>query len=152
MQRLVGESIAVKERVVAQDPFEKGIRKALNFGHTAGHAFESFALAVGHPVLHGYAVAAGMVCELYYSHLRMGFPKDKLRQTIRFIKENYGRIAFTCEDYERLYNFMRHDKKNGAEGQVNFTLISEVGDIHINQTATQDDIYDMLDFYSETMG
>ena len=103
-------------------------------------------------MLHGYAVAAGMVCELYYSHLRMGFPKDKLRQTIRFIKENYGRIAFTCEDSERLYNFMRHDKKNGAEGQVNFTLISEVGDIHINQTATQDDIYDMLDFYSETMG
>ena len=47
---------------------------------------------------------------------------------------------------------MCHDKKNSAEGQVNFTLISEVGDIHINQTASQDDIYDMLDFYSETMG
>ena len=102
--------------------------------------------------MHGYAVAAGMVCELYYSHLRMAFPKDKLRQTIQFIKENYGRIAFTCEDYERLYAFMCHDKKNSAEGQVNFTLISEVGDIHINQTATKDDIYDMLDFYSETMG
>ena len=107
LQKLVGESIAVKERIVEQDPFEKGIRKAL---------------------------------------------KDKLRQTIRFIKDNYGRIAFTCEDYERLYAYMCHDKKNSAEGQVNFTLISEVGDIHINQTASQDDIYDMLDFYSETMG
>ena len=82
----------------------------------------------------------------------MGFPKEKLRQTLQFIKENYGRVAFTCEDYERLYAFMCHDKKNSAEGKVNFTLISEVGDIHINQTATQDDIYDMLDFYSETMG
>ena len=152
LQQLVAESIAVKEQIVEQDPFEKGIRKALNFGHTVGHAFESFAMEKGHPVLHGYAVAAGMVCELYYSHLRMGFPKDKLRQTIRFIKENYGRIAFTCEDYERLYAFMCHDKKNNAEGQVNFTLISEVGDIHINQTASQDDVYDMLDFYSETMG
>lgn len=152
LQKLVGESIAVKERIVEQDPFEKGIRKALNFGHTVGHAFESFALETGHPILHGYAVAAGMVCELYYSHIRMNFPKDKLRQTIRFIKDNYGRIAFTCEDYERLYAYMCHDKKNSAEGQVNFTLISEVGDIHINQTASQDDIYDMLDFYSETMG
>lgn len=152
LQQLVGESIAVKERVVEQDPFEKGIRKALNFGHTAGHAFESLAMEKGHPILHGYAVAAGMVCELYFSHLRMGFPKDKLRQTLQFIKENYGRVDFTCEDYERLYAFMCHDKKNSAEGQVNFTLISEIGDIHINQTAGRDEIYDMLDFYSETMG
>lgn len=152
LQRLVGKSIEVKEQIVRQDPFEKGIRKALNFGHTVGHAFESLALENGRPILHGYAVAAGMVCELYYSHLRMGFPKEKLRQTLQFIKENYGRVAFTCEDYERLYAFMCHDKKNSAEGKVNFTLISEVGDIHINQTATQDDIYDMLDFYSETMG
>lgn len=152
LQQLVAESIAVKEQIVGQDPFEKGIRKALNFGHTVGHAFESFAMEKGHPILHGYAIAAGMVCELYYSHLRMGFPKDKLRQTIRFIKENYGRVAFTCEDYERLYAFMCHDKKNNVEGQVNFTLISEVGDIHINQVASQDDVYDMLDFYSETMG
>lgn len=58
-----------------QDPFEKGIRKALNFGHTIGHAFESFALETEHPVLHGYAVAWGMVCELYYSHLKVGFRK-----------------------------------------------------------------------------
>lgn len=152
LQQLVGESIAVKERVVEQDPFEKGIRKALNFGHTAGHAFESLAMEKGHPILHGYAVAAGMVCELYFSHLRMGFPKDKLRQTLQFIKENYGRVDFTCEDYERLYAFMCHDKKNSAEGQVNFTLIGEIGDIHINQTAGRDEIYDMLDFYSETMG
>lgn len=152
LQQLVGESIAVKERVVEQDPFEKGIRKALNFGHTAGHAFESLAMEKGHPILHGYAVAAGMVCELYFSHLRMGFPKDKLRQTLQFIKENYGRVDFTCDDYERLYAFMCHDKKNSAEGQVNFTLISEIGDIHINQTAGRDEIYDMLDFYSETMG
>ena len=152
LQQLGGESIAVKERVVEQDPFEKGIRKALNFGHTAGHAFESLAMEKGHPILHGYAVAAGMVCELYFSHLRMGFPKDKLRQTLQFIKENYGRVDFTCEDYERLYAFMCHDKKNSAEGQVNFTLIGEIGDIHINQTAGRDEIYDMLDFYSETMG
>ena len=72
-----------------QDPKEHGIRKALNLGHTIGHAFESLALAENRPVLHGYAVAWGLVCELYLSYLKAGFPKDKMRQTIQFIKENY---------------------------------------------------------------
>ena len=152
LQKLVDTSIQVKEKVVEQDPFEKGIRKALNFGHTIGHAFESFALETEHPVLHGYAVAWGMVCELYYSHLTVGFPKDKLRQTIQFIKEHYGKLDFSCKDYDRLYEFMKHDKKNASLGNVNFTLLGEIGDVHINQTATQDEIYDMFDFYSETMG
>ena len=81
LQKLVGESVEIKENIVEQDPFEKGIRKALNFGHTIGHAFESFSLEIEKPVLHGYAVAWGMVCELYYSHQKTGFPKDKLYQT-----------------------------------------------------------------------
>lgn len=152
LQQLVAASIEVKEKVVEQDPFEKNIRKALNFGHTVGHAFESFALETGHPVLHGYAVAWGMVCELYYSHLKVGFPKDKLRPTIQFIKEHYGKLAFSCKDYDRLYEFMKHDKKNSSLGNVNFTLLGEIGDIHINQSATQDEVYDMFDFYCETMG
>lgn len=152
LQQLIGESVAIKEAVVEKDPFEKNIRKALNFGHTAGHAFESFSLHNNLPVLHGYAVAWGMVCELYLSHIRVGFPKDKLSQTIQFIKENYGKLNFTCEDYETLYNFMRHDKKNSSSGIINFTLLADVGDIRINQTATQEEIYELLDFYSETMG
>ncbi|MDD6891544.1 MAG: 3-dehydroquinate synthase [Bacteroidales bacterium] len=150
LQRLVGKSVQVKERIVEQDPFEHGIRKALNLGHTVGHAFESFALQQ-HPVLHGYAVAWGMVCELYLSALRTGFPKDKLHQTLHFIQENYGRLSFTCEDYETLFNFMKHDKKNFSAGCVNFTLLGGIGDIRINQTATQEEIYELLDFYRETL-
>lgn len=61
---MVGRSVQVKEDIVEQDPLEHGIRKALNLGHTVGHAFESLALAEGRPVLHGYAVAWGIVCEL----------------------------------------------------------------------------------------
>ena len=151
LQQLVGESVQVKEGIVEQDPFEHGIRKALNLGHTVGHAFESFALQK-HPVLHGYAVAWGMVCELYLSALKTGFPKERLHQTLRFIKENYGRLEFTCNDYETLFNFMKHDKKNFSAGTINFTLLGDVGDIRINQTATQEEIYELLDFYSETMG
>ena len=79
---MVAQSVAIKENVVAQDPYEQGIRKALNLGHTAGHALESLALAEERTVLHGYAVAWGLVCELYLSCLREDFPKDKLRQTL----------------------------------------------------------------------
>jgi 3-dehydroquinate synthase len=151
LQALVAQSVQIKEGIVEQDPFEKGIRKALNLGHTVGHAFESFALETHHPVLHGYAVAWGIVCELYFSYLKTGFPKDKLRQTIQFIKDNYGALAFDCKQYDRLYEFMTHDKKNSA-GIINFTLMGEIGDIRINQSATKQEIMDMLDFYRESMG
>ena len=151
LQTLVAKSVQIKEDIVEQDPFEKGIRKALNVGHTAGHAFESLALESGHPVLHGYAVAWGIVCELYSSFCKVGFPKDKLRQTVQFIKDHYGVLAFDCKQYDRLYEFMTHDKKNSA-GIINFTLMGEIGDIRINQSATKEEILDMLDFYRETMG
>ena len=151
LQTLVAESVQIKENIVEQDPFEKGIRKALNLGHTVGHAFESLALETNRPVLHGYAVAWGIVCELYFSYLKVGFPKDKLRQTIQFIKDNYGVFAFDCKQYDRLYEFMTHDKKNSAS-IINFTLMGEIGDIRINQSATKEEIFEMLDFYRETMG
>lgn len=151
LQKLVGDSVEVKKEIVRQDPREQGIRKALNLGHTIGHAFESFALERKHPVLHGYAVAWGLVCELYLSHLKTGFPKEKLRTTIHFIKENYGAFPFSCKDYEHLYEFMLHDKKNSNNHEVNFTLLGEVGDIRINQIATKEEIFELLDFYCETM-
>ena len=150
LQSLVARSVSVKENIVEQDPREQNIRKSLNFGHTVGHAFESLALEQGTPRLHGYAVAWGMVCELYLSCLRTGFPKDKLRQTVQFIKENYGTFAFDCKQYDRLYEFMTHDKKNEG-GHINFTLLADVGDIRINQTATREEIFELLDFYREAM-
>lgn len=144
---MVGKSVAIKERVVKEDPFEHGIRKALNLGHTAGHAFESWALT-RKPYLHGYAVAWGLICELYLSAVKTGFPTDKMRQTVRFIKENYGELPITCDDYPELFEYMTHDKKNTA-GIINFTLLGGIGDIRINQTANKDEIYEMLDFFRE---
>jgi 3-dehydroquinate synthase len=150
LKQLVGQSIQVKQRIVAQDPNERGIRKALNFGHTFGHAFESLALARQKPILHGYAVAYGMVCELYMSCLQSGFPKDKMRQTIHFIKENYGLFSFGCDDYDHLYQLMLHDKKNEND-VINFTLLEDVGKIKINQQADRKTIEEVLDFYRECM-
>ena len=68
-----------------------------------------------------------------------------------FIKEHYGVMPFDCKQYERLYEFMKHDKKNSA-GIINFTLLTEIGDIQINHSASKDEIFEMLDFYRESMG
>ena len=147
LQRMVADSVKVKERIVEEDPTEQGIRKALNLGHTAGHAFESLALE-RKPVLHGYAVAWGMIVELYLCCIKTNFPQDKMRQTVAFIKENYGRMAITCDDYPHLIELMHHDKKNQGNS-INFTLLGGIGDIRINQTATEEEIKDALDFYRE---
>ncbi|MCF0196183.1 MAG: 3-dehydroquinate synthase [Bacteroidaceae bacterium] len=147
LQDMVARSVAIKERIVEEDPTEQGIRKALNLGHTAGHAIESLALEQNRTVLHGYAVAWGLLCELYLSAVKCGFPQDKLRQTVQFIHQHYGTFPVTCKDYDRLYAFMTHDKKNAA-GIINFTLMGGIGDIRINQTATKDEIYEMLDFFT----
>ena len=176
LQRMVAESIAVKERIVTEDPHEHGIRKALNFGHTIGHALEEFALQQAtpsggavvstaptnqttgstvvstapknRPLLHGYAVAFGLIGELYMSARKAGFPTERLHQTTRFIRENYAQTEFTCNDYPTLLNLMRHDKKN-TSGVINFTLLHNIGDIRINQTATDEEICEALDFIRE---
>lgn len=147
LRRMVAESVEVKERIVLEDPTEKAMRKALNLGHTAGHAFESLALG-RRPVLHGYAVAYGLVCELFLSAVKAGFPTDKMRQTVAFINGHYGKMDITCDDYPTLLELMTHDKKNVA-GAINFTLLGGIGDIRINQTATKAEIYEALDFYRE---
>jgi len=147
LQTMVADSVNVKQRIVTEDPLEQGIRKALNLGHTIGHAFESFALKHS-PVLHGYAVAYGLISELYLSTVKTGFPSDKMHQTVNFIKEHYGKMTITCDDYPTLLELMTHDKKNVA-GAINFTLLGGIGDIRINQTATKEDIYEALDFYRE---
>lgn len=147
---MVGESIDVKADIVAKDPRENGLRKALNVGHTAGHAIESLALMENRPVLHGYAVAWGIVCELYLSRVQKGFPAGEMNQTIRYICEHYGTFPLDCGKYETLYSLMRHDKKN-VGGVVNFTLLSGIGKIELDCTAGKDEIFEMLDFFREAL-
>ena len=148
LQQMVADSVGVKQRIVTDDPTEQGLRKALNLGHTVGHAFEALALQSGSPVLHGYAVAWGLVCELYLSAVKTGFPVDRMRQVVSFIVGHYGRMPVGCDDYPTLLELMRHDKKNVA-GVINFTLLSDVGDIRIDQHCTQQEIEAALDFYRE---
>lgn len=151
LKQLVVDSVNVKERIVEVDPFEKGIRKALNLGHTIGHAFESLSYEIGKPVQHGYAVAWGIICELYLSAKYSNFPEDKLRSTVYFIRDNYHGFPFDCDHYEKLYEYMKHDKKNEGD-MINFTFLSDVGNVEINKTATKEDIFESIDYLRDCVG
>ncbi len=137
----------IKERIVTEDPHEKGIRKALNLGHTFGHAFESWAMK-RQPILHGYAVAFGLIAELYLATTQTDFPTERMRQTVNFIRAYYGSLPITCNDYPELIELMHHDKKNRGN-EINVTLLGGIGDIRIDQTITEEDIKEALDFFRE---
>lgn len=144
---MLNKSVRIKERIVAEDPHEKGIRKALNLGHTFGHAFESWAMK-RQPVLHGYAVAFGLIAELYLATTRTDFPTERMRQIVNFIRSYYGSLPITCNDYPELIELMHHDKKNRGN-EINVTLLGGIGDIRIDQTITEEDIKEALDFFRE---
>ena len=150
MLPMISASVAVKQRIVREDPCEQHLRKILNLGHTFGHAFETLSHMRSEGILHGYAVAYGLVCELFLSTMLLSFPTEKMRQTVRFIRDNYGTFSFTCNDYETLLSLMRHDKKNTA-GHINFALLSDIGTPQIDCHATKDDIFEAFDFLREAL-
>lgn len=145
---LLKQNLDIKEAIVERDPNEKGQRKALNFGHTVGHAFESLSYEVSRPMLHGFAVMWGMVVELYLSFIKLRFNKDVLMSIVTFAKEYYGTFPYSCKQYDKLYELMTHDKKNSGE-QINFTLLAGIGDVRINQNVTKEEVFEALDFIRE---
>lgn len=141
---LLKKSVEVKRRIVSDDPKEQGIRKALNFGHTAGHAFESLAMKRNAPIPHGYAVAWGLVTELVLSHFVYKFNSALLHRIGKFVEVHYGVFKFGCNDYDDLIKYARHDKKSVA-GELNFTLLSDVGNVHIDNAISEPDLKDAFD-------
>ncbi|MBQ5972072.1 MAG: 3-dehydroquinate synthase [Prevotella sp.] len=148
LDTMIRQSADVKKHIVEQDPLEKNLRKALNLGHTIGHAIESLSMKRGHVMLHGYAVAHGLVAALYMSAVAKGFPTETMRQVVTYIREHYGRPAITCDDYPELLQLMQHDKKNTADG-INFTLLAGIGQPLINQQESDETILEALDFLRE---
>ncbi|WP_167615630.1 3-dehydroquinate synthase [Maribellus sediminis] len=146
LQEVIRHSVEVKTHFVANDLTENNIRKALNFGHTVGHAFESLAMKQGRPILHGYAVAYGMIAELYLSAKMCNFPEDELGELIKWLLEIYGNFEIEATDFEALYQLMTHDKKNDS-GRINFTLLPAVGKIEINQNCSKELILEALNFF-----
>jgi 3-dehydroquinate synthase len=145
LQEYIRHSVEIKEHFVLHDPKEKGIRKALNFGHTVGHAIESLAMEQKRPVLHGYAVAWGMIAELHLSMEVCGLSKHTVIDTAGWITRLYGKFRFDKSDYEPLFRLMQHDKKNEAN-RINFTLLSSIGQFVINKNCDKALVDASLDF------
>jgi 3-dehydroquinate synthase len=143
LQEIIRHSVQVKEYFVANDPTEKNIRKALNFGHTIGHAFESYAWEQNRPIQHGHAVAYGMIAELYLSVKKCNFPQSDFENLTNWLLKLYGKFQICENDFDSLFELMTHDKKNEAD-RINFTLLSEIGKIEINQNCERDLIYESL--------
>jgi len=155
LKPLLTDSLQVKERIVAADPQEHGLRKALNFGHTVGHAIEEAYALQGKPVPHGYCVLWGMVAEIYLSICKLGFPREPLQQLVHLMLEYYGRPACNCKQQDELLALMLQDKKNttipcteaqGKQCCINFTLLRAIGEPVVNQTATDTEIREALDY------
>jgi 3-dehydroquinate synthase len=142
----IAPSLAVKHRIVSADPLEKGLRKALNFGHTVGHAVESFSLQSGQPLLHGEAVALGMLCESWLSHRVAGLPAADLADIESFVRRFYESYSHSTDDFSHLINLMRKDKKNES-GHINFTLLPSLGSAVLNRQCSADLIEESLRRY-----
>jgi 3-dehydroquinate synthase len=127
LPELIAQSIQTKKKVVDSDPKEKGYRKVLNFGHTIGHALESCFLNTEKPLLHGEAVAWGIIAELWLSSLKLNFPKETMNQLISEIQSAFPEKINLLPHVDEIVNFTRFDKKN-ASGNVRFVLLKNIGE------------------------
>ncbi len=152
LKKIISRSIEIKNHFVQNDFKENNIRKALNFGHTIGHSFESLSLIKNKPVLHGEAVACGMVCEAFLSYKKLGLSYEQLTEISNFIIKVYGKYSFTSYDYNKLFELIEHDKKQENKHEtigINFTLISEIGKAEINHYCKKQEIFEAFDYYIE---
>jgi len=146
---LIYRSIEIKNKVVIEDPKEMGIRKSLNFGHTIGHAVETYSLLNdGNKALsHGEAIAIGMICEAYLSHKKIGLSTDSLNEIVNVINKLYPRYDIPESIFDELYTYMQKDKKN-EDGKINCTFLQEIGQYSIDNICTKDELYDSLRYYT----
>lgn len=147
---LIVPSLHIKQRIVEVDPFEKGLRKALNFGHTIGHAVEGYALETEAPLLHGEAIAVGIIAEARLSQRQLGLDRAELETITDFIKRIYHPIALNSDTFSELLELMSNDKKNESSA-INFSLLPEAGKVAVNQTASTGAIMESLKYYNESL-
>lgn len=128
IDHLIYTSVTIKNKVVLQDPTEQRLRKILNFGHTLGHAIESYFLQskILETLLHGEAIAIGMVLEGYLSYKLTGLPQEELTDIKRTFLKRYAKIHFTEGDIEAILSLLKFDKKN-TYGNINFVLLKAIG-------------------------
>lgn len=147
-QQILPASLRIKKEIVEKDPYERNIRKALNFGHTIGHAVESVALQSDTPLLHGEAIAIGMVCEAFLSHKIASLSEKDLSEIKHTILRIYGHHPQSSANFDAFLQLMKNDKKNEGN-EINFTLLNSPGNALINQTSDKTSILESLEFYNQ---
>ncbi|MDQ3393379.1 MAG: 3-dehydroquinate synthase [Bacteroidota bacterium] len=144
----VAQSIEIKYKVVQEDPLEKGLRKILNFGHTVGHAVESHFLETDKPLLHGEAIAIGMICESYLSLLMAGLSQETFNEIENFILAIYGKVDIDDQLISKIAEDTLQDKKN-ENAEIKCTLISAIGNSVFDQTISLAQVEDSLRYYKK---
>ncbi|NAY91023.1 3-dehydroquinate synthase [Muricauda sp. JGD-17] len=146
----VQKSISIKNDIVMQDPTEKGVRKILNFGHTLGHAIESYCLESPQrkTLLHGEAIAIGMILEAYLSHELKGLPRLSLEEIKDTFLKHFERVDFDGHDIDSILKLLRYDKKN-SHGNINFVLLQAIGEAVIDVKVPDNLLLKAFAYYKE---
>ncbi|WP_298499303.1 3-dehydroquinate synthase [uncultured Algibacter sp.] len=146
---LIHESVIIKRDVVEEDPFENGLRKTLNFGHTLGHAIESYHLSNPNKktLLHGEAIIIGMILASYISSELIGFPKETTIDIKKLFLSYYDKVIFEKNDYPAIIELLKYDKKNN-HGNINFVLLEAIGKCKIDCLVNNNVIVDAFEFYA----
>jgi len=150
LDKYIIESIQIKHQVVLQDPGEKHLRKILNFGHTLGHAVESYFLKAEdrESLLHGEAIAIGMVLEAYLSHKLAGLPEAALEEIRDTFRNRYPETTISGHEKEQILGLLQFDKKN-THGKVNFVLLRDIGQPEIDVTVPPYLLDEAFAYYAE---
>jgi 3-dehydroquinate synthase len=144
---LIAHSVTVKAEVVRQDPTEKGLRKILNFGHTLGHAVESFYLSQPKKkLLHGEAIAVGMVAESYLAYRKQLLEPTALEQIEEFIFSVFGRVSIAEADIDQIIPLTLQDKKN-RNGKVKAALLEGIGNAKFDVVLNAKEMREALEYY-----
>jgi 3-dehydroquinate synthase len=149
-ENIIGKSVQIKNKVVLEDPKEKGIRKILNFGHTIGHAIETWHLE-NDPnfFLHGEAIAMGMIAEGFLSNEKLGLSETELSEIVAVFKSVYDLKPLAEKNFDSYCDLMIHDKKNSG-GKISCSLLSKIGECKWDIFANKKDILNALFSYNKT--
>jgi 3-dehydroquinate synthase len=147
IDEIIFDSVMVKKEVVEIDPFEKGLRKILNFGHTIGHAVEAVSIEENKaPLFHGEAVVIGMICEAFLSTKQSSLTSGELAEIIEILGKHFAKYDISHFDREKVWNYMLMDKKNEAS-VVQYAGLNTIGEANYNQILDKEAFQEALDFY-----
>ncbi|CEN46518.1 3-dehydroquinate synthase [Capnocytophaga canis] len=148
LEQLIYESVEIKNNIVKQDPTEKGLRKTLNFGHTLGHAIESYCLqnSSRQALLHGEAIAIGMILATYLSSELLYFPKEKALEIKNVFNQYFEKHTFKKEEIDQIIDLLKFDKKN-SYGNINFVLLEQISQPKLDCKVSNELIYKAFEYY-----